>query len=57
MACLAYANEFGRVMMGIFNRSSKKEDVALRTWANVEYSRDKDYAYYMLSKGKTPNLS
>lgn len=47
------AQAIGRVMMGV---TSKREDVtALRSWADIEYSRDKEYAYQMLLSGKKPD--
>jgi len=49
------ADMLGHVMMGI--RFPKKEDnAALRTWAEVEYKKDKQYAYEMLLSGKLPDL-
>ena len=49
------AQMVGRVMMGVGNKTYS--DAALRTWAEIEYSKDKDYAYEMLRMGKLPDLT
>ncbi len=50
------AEALGLVMMGV--RIPKGGyDSALRTWAEVEYKKDKHYAYHVLSTGKLPNIN
>lgn len=49
------ADMLGHVMMGI-KIPKKENDAALRTWAEVEYKKDKQYAYEMLMSGKMPDL-
>ena len=49
------AELIGRVVMGVGNKTYS--DAALRTWAEVEYNKDKDYAYEMLKLGKLPDLT
>lgn len=54
-----FAETIGRVMMSIGNKtyaSKTYSDAALRTWAETEYNKDKEYAYEMLKAGKLPDL-
>ena len=49
------ASALGRVMMGV-SLSRKEDDSALRTWAEIEYKHDKQYAYQMLLAGQKPDI-
>lgn len=50
------ATAIGHVMMGIVNKKTY-DDAALRTWADIEYGKDRNYAYHMLKQGKTPRVT
>lgn len=39
--------------IGLFSER-ENFDPEIRRWAETEYKKDVDYAYYMLSNGKTP---
>ena len=53
---ISIAEAIGRVMMGVIDTKAY-DDTALKTWADIEYGKDKNYAYYMLKQGKTPKVS
>lgn len=41
----------------IFRRDTKPRYEDIKRWAEIEYSKDKDYAlHYMMSNGKPPRL-
>ena len=55
-----FAQMIGHVMMSIGNNTYVNKtysDAALRTWAEIEYNKDKEYAYEMLKAGKLPDLT
>lgn len=49
------AESLGRVIMG--SKLNKEcQDPALRSWAEIEYGRDKNYAIQELQSGRFPDL-